>query len=92
MIRTFRDKETEKLHLTGRSRRFQNCARQAFQKLRMLDAARDLKDLGALPGNRLEALKGDRGGEYSIRINDQYRICFEWRESDAYEVEVTDYH
>jgi len=58
----------------------------------MLDAARELKDLGALPGNRLEALKGDRDGEYSIRINDQYRICFEWREHDSYKVEVTYYH
>jgi proteic killer suppression protein len=76
----------------GTKQGFQKCSRQAFQKLRMLDAARDLKDLGALPGNRLEALKGNRDGEYSIRINDQYRICFRWRESDAYEVEVTDYH
>jgi len=92
LIRTFRDKETEKLYLTGRSKRFQKGSRQAFQKLRMLDAARDLRDVGVLPGNRLEALRGDRDGEYSIRINNQYRICFEWHESDAYEVEVTDYH
>jgi proteic killer suppression protein len=58
----------------------------------MLDAARDLKDVGVLPGSRLEALKGDRDGEYCIRISDQYRICFRWRDGDAYEVEVTDYH
>jgi proteic killer suppression protein len=58
----------------------------------MLDAARALADLSVLPGNRLERLKGDREGQYSIRINDQYRICFEWRDGDAYEVEVTDYH
>jgi proteic killer suppression protein len=58
----------------------------------MLDAARTLADLSVLPGNRLERLKGDREGQYSIRINDQYRICFEWRDGDAYEVEVTDYH
>ena len=58
----------------------------------MLDAARTLSDLRSLPGNRLEALKGDRLGQHSIRVNDQYRICFEWRDGDAYNVEVTDYH
>ena len=63
-----------------------------MQKLRMIDAASNLADLSALPGNRLEPLKGDRRGQHSISINDQYRICFEWRDSDAYDVEVTDYH
>jgi proteic killer suppression protein len=58
----------------------------------MIDAASNLFDLGALPGNRLEALRGDRRGQYSIRINDQYRICFEWRDGHAYDVEITDYH
>lgn len=58
----------------------------------MIDAAGKLADLGILPGNRLEPLKGDRTGQYSIRINDQYRICFEWRDNAAYDVEVTDYH
>jgi proteic killer suppression protein len=58
----------------------------------MLDAATTLRDLSALPGNRLEQLKGARKGRHSIRINDQYRICFEWRNGDAYDVEVTDYH
>lgn len=58
----------------------------------MLDASSRLSDLGVLPGNRLEALKGDRKGQYSIRINGQFRICFEWRDGDTYEVEVTDYH
>ena len=58
----------------------------------MIDAAGQLTDLGALPGNRLEALKGDRKGQYSIRINDQFRVCFAWSDSDAYDVEVTDYH
>jgi len=58
----------------------------------MLDAAQSLRDLAILPGNRLESLKGDRDGQFSIRINDQYRICFEWRDHDAYDVEVTDYH
>jgi proteic killer suppression protein len=58
----------------------------------MIDAAGTLADLGVLPGNRLEALGGDRRGQYSIRINDQYRMCFEWSDGDAYNVEVTDYH
>lgn len=80
------------LFATGRSRRFQSCARRAFQKLRMIDAAGTLADLGVLPGNRLEALGGGRRGQYSIRVNDQYRICFEWSDGDAYDVEVTDYH
>ena len=58
----------------------------------MIDAAKQLTDLSALPGNRLEALRGDRRGQYSVRINDRYRACFEWRGGDAYEVGVTDYH
>jgi proteic killer suppression protein len=92
LIKTFRDRESERLYATGRSRRFQSCARVAFQKLRMIDAAGKLADLGVLRGNRLEALRGDRRGQYSIRINDQYRICFEWADGDAFDVEVTDYH
>ena len=92
MIKTFHDRETEQLFATGRSRRFQSCSRQAFQKLRMIDAASQLSDLATLPGNRLEALKGARKGQYSIRINDQFRACFTWRAGDAYGVEVTDYH
>jgi proteic killer suppression protein len=92
LIKTFHDRETGRLFATGRSRRFQSCARPAFQKLRMVDAASQLTDLATLPGNRLEPLKGNRGGQYSIRINDQYRVCFEWRGGDAYNVEVTDYH
>ena len=92
VIKTFRDRETERLYATGSSRRFQQCGTQAFQKLRMLDAARALGDLSALRSNRLEALKGPRQGQFSIRINDQYRICFGWRGGDASEVEVTDYH
>ena len=63
-----------------------------FQKLRMLDAARNLADLRALPGNRLEPLQGRRRGQHSIRINGQFRICFQWRDGDAYEVEIADYH
>jgi toxin HigB-1 len=92
VIKTFRGRDTERLFASGVSRRFQKCARQAFQKLRMLDAAGTLADLGVLPGNRLEALKGGRAGQHSIRINDQYRICFGWRDGNAYNVEVTDYH
>ena len=61
-------------------------------QLDMLDAANDLRILGALPGNRLERLRGDREARYSIRINDQWRICFAWQEGDAYDVEITDYH
>ena len=65
---------------------------RALRKLLALNAAPDLDDLGRIPGNRLEKLKGDRAGRYSIRINDQWRICFFWRDGDAYEVEVVDYH
>lgn len=66
--------------------------RQALRKLLILDAADALQDLRVPPGNRLEKLKGDRAGQYSIRINDQWRICFEWHDGDAYSVEITDYH
>lgn len=64
----------------------------ALRKLRMLDAAHELSDLRAPPGNRLERLKGDRDGQHSIRIDDQWRICFRWRSGDAYDVEIVDYH
>ncbi len=66
--------------------------RVALRKLRQLDAAAELRDLASPPGNRLEALRGDRQGQHSIRINDQWRICFVWRGGDAFEVEITDYH
>ena len=66
--------------------------RLALRKLLVLDAADALQDLRVPPGNRLEKLKGDRAGQYSIRINDQWRICFEWRDGDAHSVEITDYH
>ena len=92
LIKTFRSRETQRLWVSGVSRRFQKFARKAFQKLRMVDAAKTLGDLSALPGNRLKALKGDRHWQHSIRINDQYRICFGWRDGDAYDVEITDYH
>src|SRR5260370_36957125 len=73
-------------------RRFKAIERQAPRKPDTLDAAPDLRTLSTLPGNRLERLKGDREGQYSVRINDQWRICFSWREGHAYEVEIVDYH
>jgi proteic killer suppression protein len=73
-------------------RRFKAIERQALRKLDMLDAAPDVRTLATLPGNRLEALKGDRKGQHSIRVNEQRRICFIWLEGHAYEVEIVDYH
>jgi proteic killer suppression protein len=92
MIRAFRCPDTERLFRREPVRRFRPIERQALRKLDMLDAAPDLRTLSTLPGNRLERLKGDREGRYSIRINDQWRICFAWREGHAYEVEIVDYH
>lgn len=92
MIRTFRSKQTEKLFDDRFVSRFQAFDRAARKKLEMLNAATSLEDLGLIPGNRLEALRGDREGQYSIRINDQWRLCFQWRAGDAYEVEIVDYH
>jgi toxin HigB-1 len=93
MIKSFRDKETERLFARQFSRRLPaNLHRTAWSKLAILDAAERLDDLRIPPGNRLEKLAGDREGQYSIRINQQYRVCFEWRAGDAYVVEITDYH
>lgn len=92
MIRTFRCRETEKVFRREHSRRFGNIEKVARRKLRMLDDAEKLEDVGAVPGNRLEALAGDRKGKYSVRINDQWRICFGWREGAAEDVEIVDYH
>lgn len=92
MIRSFRDKDAETI-LEGRiPRRFRVGARVIQRKLEQLNAAHQLKDLTIFPGNRLEALKGDRNGQHSIRINDRLRVCFVWRDGDAYEVEIVDYH
>ncbi|MFH1086608.1 MAG: type II toxin-antitoxin system RelE/ParE family toxin, partial [Chloroflexota bacterium] len=89
MIKSFRDRETERLFGRAFSRRFPPALhRVAWRKLAMLDAAEQLHDLRVAPGNRLEQLSGDREGTYSIRINDQWRICFQWRSGDAYEVEI----
>jgi len=93
MIKDFRDKETERLFSRNFSRRFPpHLHRIAWQKLAMLNAAERLDDLRVPPGNRLEKLSGNREGQYSIRINDQWRVCFRWSEGNAYEVEITDYH
>jgi proteic killer suppression protein len=98
MIAGFRDADTERLWKTGRSKRLPpRLNRQALKKLYILHAALALENLTVPPGNRLEKLRGDRQGQYSIRINasnenDQYRICFAWRNGNAHNVEVTDYH
>ena len=92
MIRTFRCPETKKLYERQPSRKFERITRVALRKLYMLDAAGELRDLASPPGNRLEALHGHRKGQHSIRINDQWRICFVWRNGDAYDVEIIDYH
>lgn len=93
MIKSFRDKETEQVFDRCFSRRFPvTLHRAAWRKLAMLDAAEQLSDLRVPPGNRLEKLSGNREGQHSVRINDQWRICFRWHEGHAYEVEITDYH
>jgi len=92
VIRFFRCKKTEELFHRRRNRKFGNITKVARRKLRMLDDAEKLEDVGAVPGNRLEALTGDRKGQHSIRINDQWRICFAWKEGAAENVEVVDYH
>lgn len=93
MIRSFKSKETEKIYSRTRSRKLpQDIQQVAYRKLRMLNNAVSLNDLRIPPANRLEKLGGDRTGQYSIRINDQWRICFEWREGDAQNVEIVDYH
>jgi proteic killer suppression protein len=92
MIRSFRTNDTEKLFLDEDVRAFRSFERQARRKLLLINTARTLDDLRSPPGNRLEALKGDRKGQHSIRINDQWRICFVWRDADAFDVEIVDYH
>ena len=92
MIQGFRSAETRALFETGKSRRFGAIITVATRKLTHLDAAATLEFLKSPPGNRLEALKGERRGQYSIRVNDQYRVCFRWKDGDAYDVELVDYH
>lgn len=91
VIKSFADKETAEIWRTGKTRGAPP-AGATKRKLGMLDGALTLVDLKVPPGNRLEKLRGDRRGQYSVRINDQYRICFRWQEPDAYDVEITDYH
>ena len=93
MIKTIRDSETERIFGRQRSRKLPADIQQvAYRKLRYLNNAKTLKDLRIPPANRLEKLKGDRSGQHSIRINDQWRICFRWQGNDAYDVEIVDYH
>jgi proteic killer suppression protein len=93
VIRNFKDKETQKIFERQRSRKLPSDIQQvALRKLRMLNRAETLQDLRVPPANRLERLVGNRNGQYSIRINDQWRICFEWQEGDALNVEIVDYH
>lgn len=94
MIKSFADPQTQKFWETGKSkgRPPGNLRRAALRKLLMIDSAGGLDDLRVPPGNRLEELRGDRKGQHSIRINDQFRICFVWKDGNAYNVEITDYH
>ena len=92
MIRSFRDPRTESLFNDLDVPRFRSIERVARRRLLYLHQARRLEDLRVPPGNRLEALKRDRQGQHSIRINDQWRICFRWKDGDAFDVEIVDYH
>jgi toxin HigB-1 len=93
MIASFRDEETERLWESGRNRRLPaDLQRRAFKKLAILNAALTLENLKVPPGNQLEALRGNRAGEHSIRVNDQYHVCFVWRHGNAFEVEIVDDH
>ena len=92
MIKTFKCADTRALSKGERVRRFVNIAAVARRKLRQLEIAARLDDLRVPPGNRLEALKGERAGQHSIRVNDQFRVCFHWTETGAEDVEIVDYH
>jgi toxin HigB-1 len=94
MIQSYRDKRTEAFARGDFVREFQGFAQQAYKRLEILDAATSLGELRQLPSNRLETLRGDRNGQYSIRINDQYRICFDWQSDQAgpEHIEIVDYH
>jgi len=93
MIKTFANKDTQQLYASGKSKRLpQNLIKRAIRRLEYIDYAQDINDLKVPPSNRLHSLKGDREGQFSISINDQWRICFRFFKSDAYDVEITDYH
>jgi proteic killer suppression protein len=91
VIRSFAERETGALFETGRSRRWNSIARKLVRKLVQIDSVNRLDELNAPPGNRLEALKGDRAGQHSIRVSDQWRICFRWENDGVYDVEIVDY-
>jgi proteic killer suppression protein len=93
VIKSFKCRETERLYRRENSKKFPGSIQKlALRKLWMLDAAETLEDLQSPPGNRLESLKGDRQGQSSLRINNQFRLCFSWRENNAHDVEIVDYH
>jgi len=93
MIKSFADKETEKIYQRNYSKKIpEDIQRRAYRKLLQIDLMSELEELRSPPGNRLEKLKGDREGQHSIRVNQQWRICFEWKDGDAYDVEIADYH
>jgi toxin HigB-1 len=92
LIRSFRDKDTEAIFERHRIRRFQQIASVALRRLVQIDGAEEIRDLASPPANHLETLSGDRAGQYSIRINQQYRVCFRWKAGHAFDVEITDYH
>jgi proteic killer suppression protein len=92
VIASFRDAETERVFRQQPSKRYGTIEKTVLRKLIHLNQAKSLRDLAAVPGNRLEALKGAHKVRHSIRINDQYGICFVWKDADAYDVEITDYH
>ena len=93
MIKSFADKEAEKIYRRERSKKLpQDIQQVALRKLRMIDSAVNIDDLRIPPANRLEKLKGDREGQYSVRINRQWRVCFTWHNGDAFDVEIVDYH
>jgi len=91
LIRSFHDKDTETIFQQRRVRRLQRVASVALRRLVQIDNAEELRDLASPPANRLESLKGDRAGQYSVRVNDQYRVCFKWKDGHAFDVEITDY-
>lgn len=93
MIKSFADKETEKIYSRNYSKKIpEEIQRRAYRKLLQIDLMNELQELRSPPGNHLEKLKGDREGQHSIRINQQWRICFEWKDGDAFAVEIVDYH
>jgi proteic killer suppression protein len=92
MIQSFKDADAQQLYEEGANRRWSSIAKVAIRKLDHIEASLNLNDLRVPPGNHLEALRGDRAGQHSIRINDQYRICFVWKDDGAHGVEITDYH